>query len=119
MLCASLFSEPSAWIKDEGTMSERMRARLQLLAAATLFSTGGAGIKATAMSSWQVASFRSAAAAVALLVFMRADPPRWSRRAFTVGFAYAATMTLFVLGNKLTTAANTIFLQSTAPLYIL
>ena len=28
-------------------------------------------------------------------------------------------MILFVLGNKLTTAANTIFLQSTAPLYIL
>src|SRR6185503_18742800 len=33
--------------------------------------------------------------------------------------AYAATVTLFVLANKLTTSANSIFLQSTAPLYIL
>jgi len=36
-----------------------------------------------------------------------------------VGCGYAATMVCFVVANKLTTAANTIFLQSTAPLYIL
>ena len=36
-----------------------------------------------------------------------------------VGLAYAATMISYVVGNKLTTAANTIFLQGTAPLYIL
>jgi drug/metabolite transporter (DMT)-like permease len=36
-----------------------------------------------------------------------------------VGAAYAATMVLFVAANKLTTAANTIFLQATAPLYVL
>jgi drug/metabolite transporter (DMT)-like permease len=36
-----------------------------------------------------------------------------------VGVAYAGCLTLFVLANRLTTAANTIFLQSTAPLYIL
>jgi drug/metabolite transporter (DMT)-like permease len=36
-----------------------------------------------------------------------------------VGAAYAATLVLFVLANRLTTAANTIFLQSTAPLYLL
>ena len=36
-----------------------------------------------------------------------------------MGFAYAACLTLFVLANRLTTAANTIYLQSTAPLYLL
>ena len=36
-----------------------------------------------------------------------------------VGLTYAGTMILFVAANKLTTAANTIFLQSTAPLYVL
>jgi drug/metabolite transporter (DMT)-like permease len=36
-----------------------------------------------------------------------------------VGVAYGATTTLFVASNKLTTAANTIFLQSSAPLYLL
>ncbi|MEJ2188285.1 MAG: EamA family transporter, partial [Acidobacteriota bacterium] len=36
-----------------------------------------------------------------------------------MSIAYAATMILYVSANKLTTAANAIFLQSTAPLYIL
>ncbi len=35
------------------------------------------------------------------------------------GVVYAATVTLFVLSTKLTTAANAIFLQATAPLYLL
>ena len=36
-----------------------------------------------------------------------------------VAACYAATLVSFVLTNRLTTAANTIFLQSTAPLYVL
>ncbi len=36
-----------------------------------------------------------------------------------VGLAYAATLILFVLSNKLTTSASAIYLQSTAPLYVL
>lgn len=36
-----------------------------------------------------------------------------------VALAYAGTVILFSLANKLTTAANAIFLQSTAPLYLL
>jgi len=36
-----------------------------------------------------------------------------------LSLAYAATLVLFVLANKLTTAASTIFLQDTAPIYIL
>lgn len=43
----------------------------------------------------------------------------WTRRTWLIGLAYAATMILFVLANKLTTSANAIFLQSTAPLYLL
>jgi drug/metabolite transporter, DME family len=43
----------------------------------------------------------------------------WRPRALLVGVAYAATLVLFVSANKLTTAANTIFLQSTAPMYLL
>src|SRR3990172_9137079 len=93
--------------------------QLQLLAAAVLFSTGGAAIKACTLSSWQIASFRSVIAAVALFLLLPDARRRWTWRAVAVGAAYAATLMLFVLGNKLTTAANTIFLQSTAPLYIL
>lgn len=36
-----------------------------------------------------------------------------------VSMAFGVTLFLFVLANKLTTAANTIFLQSTSPLYLL
>ena len=94
-------------------------AALEVLAAALLFSTGGAAIKATTLDSWQVASFRSGVAAAALLALLPAARRNWSPRAVLVGLAYAATMVLYVAGNKLTTAANTIFLQSTAPLYLL
>ena len=100
-------------------MSTRPRARFQLAAAALLFSTGGAAIKAAEFTGWQVASFRSGVAALALLVMWPAARRGWSVRAVMVGFAYAACLTLFVLANRLTTAANTIFLQSTAPLYFL
>ena len=43
----------------------------------------------------------------------------WTWRTWLIGLAYAATMILFVIANKLTTSANAIFLQSTAPLYLL
>lgn len=94
-------------------------ARIRLVVAAILFSTGGAAIKATSMSAVQVASFRSIIAAFTLLLLIPAARRGWSWRAVIVGFAYAATLLLFVLANKLTTSANTIFLQSTSPLYLL
>lgn len=100
-------------------MNPLTRARLQVLAAALLFSAGGAGIKSCALTSWQVASFRSGVAALAVWLFMPAARRAWNRRVVLVAVPYAATVLLFVLANKLTTSANTIFLQSTAPLYIL
>lgn len=100
-------------------MTERGAGRVQLLAAALLFSTGGAAIKATALGAWQVAGFRSGVAALTFLLLFPAARRGWNARVLAVAAAYAATLILFVLANRLTTAANTIFLQSTAPLYIL
>ena len=93
-------------------------ARLQALAAALLFSTGGAGIKVEAFSSAQVSAVRSGIAALALLLWLRGRL-HWSWPAAGAGLIYAAMLTLFVAATKLTTAANAIFLQSTAPLYLL
>jgi len=93
--------------------------RLQVLGAALLFSTGGAAIKACSLGAWQVASLRSGIAALTLLLLIPAARRRWSWQSVLVGAAYAATMILFVAGNKLTTAASTIFLQSSAPFYLL
>lgn len=100
-------------------MTASTKARVQLIGAALLFSTGGAAIKAAAFTGWQIASLRSGFAAVALLLMAPGARRGWTRQAVLVGFAYAACLTLFVLANRLTTSANTIFLQSTAPLYLL
>lgn len=93
--------------------------RVRLVLAAVLFSTGGAIIKATTLSAWQVAAFRSGIAALTLLALLPAARRGWTWRTLIVGVAYALTLVLFVTANKLTTSANTIFLQSTSPLYIL
>ena len=98
--------------------SRHAAARLKLVGAALLFSTGGAAIKATTLTGWQVASFRSGIAAIAVLLLAPEARRGWSWRAVLVGVAYAATLVLFVTANKLTTSANTIFLQATAPLYM-
>ncbi len=94
-------------------------ARLRIVTAALLFATGGAAIKGTALSGWQVAGLRSGVAALALALALPAARRGWSRRSWLVGLGYAGTMICFVLANKLTTAASTVFLQATAPLYLL
>jgi drug/metabolite transporter (DMT)-like permease len=100
-------------------MTSLTRARLAILAAAALFSTGGAAIKAaTSFSSWQVACLRSAIASVALMLLIPAARRAWSWRMAGVAVAYATTLVCFVVATKLTTAANAIFLEDTAPLYL-
>src|ERR1700690_1221397 len=96
-----------------------MSPRLRIALAALLFSTGGAAIKAADFTPWQIASFRSGIAAIALLVAVPGARRGFGWRPALVGVAYAATLVLFVLANRLTTSANTIYLQSTAPLYVL
>ena len=103
----------------ERTKDAGLIPRLQVLAAAALFSTGGAGIKAVHLSGIQVASLRSGIAGLTLFLLLPAARRLPSRRSLAVSLAYALTMVLFVLANKLTTAASTIFLQDTSPLYVL
>jgi drug/metabolite transporter, DME family len=94
--------------------------RLQVVGTAVAFSTGGAAIKAADhMSGVQVACFRSAIAAVAIALFVPAARRGWTWRTLLVAVAFAATLILFVNANKQTTAANSIFLQETALIYIL
>jgi DME family drug/metabolite transporter len=94
------------------------RARWLVLAAAALFSTGGVAIKGCTLDAWKVASFRSGVAALVLALCVPAAR-RLSRGTLLVALAYAATVILFVQATKLTTAADAIFLQSTAPLWVL
>jgi drug/metabolite transporter (DMT)-like permease len=100
-------------------VNPRIANRLLLLATAFLFSTGGAAIKACSLGSWQVAGFRSGVASLAVFALVPAARRGLSWRVLPPAAAYAATLILFVTATKLTTAANAIFLQTTAPLYVL
>ncbi len=76
-------------------------------------------VKSSGLTSWQVASFRCGVAALTLWLLLPAARRRWSWRTLVVGACYAAMLVLYVLANKATTAASAVFLQSTAPLYVL
>lgn len=95
------------------------RARLDLVLAAALFSTGGAFIKSCALEPLQIAGLRSLVAAAFLLLVWPAARRGFAPRSLLFGALYATTMIAFVTANKLTTSANAIFLQSTAPLFVL
>jgi drug/metabolite transporter, DME family len=86
--------------------------------AAACFSTAGAAIKWCAFGGWQIAAFRALVAMIAIVLFIPQARRGWSRRVWLVGIGYAAAGLLFVLANKLTTAANTVFLQATNPLFV-
>ena len=93
-------------------------AHIYVVLAALLFATGGAAIKLSLLSNWQIAGLRSGIAATVLVALV----PAWRGfdiRALLVGVVFAVTMILFVTANTLTTATNAIFLQTTAPLYVL
>jgi drug/metabolite transporter, DME family len=100
------------------TAPGRLWPRLQLLAAAVLFSTGGAALKASSLDTWGVASLRAVLGAITVLALVPAARRGLSRGACLVAAAYALSGLLFVASNKATTAASSIFLQSTSPLYI-
>lgn len=96
-----------------------MSPRSKILAAAVLFSTGGAAIKFCGFGAWQLAAFRAAFATITILVVLPEARRGWTWRSGLVGVAYAATTLLYVQANKHTTAASAILLQSTSPLFIL
>ncbi|WNG40554.1 EamA family transporter [Archangium violaceum] len=96
-----------------------LRSRLYLLAAAVLWSTAGAAVKLSTLSAWQLASGRSLIAALVLALAIPAGRRLPSRRGLAASVAYAVTVVSFIIANKLTTSANAIFLQDTAPLYVL
>lgn len=100
-------------------MAASRLARAHIIVGALLFSTGGVAIKLSTMTGWQVAGFRCVVAAVCLLLLVPATRRGFTWRTALVGVPYAATLILYTLANKETTAANAIFLQDTAPLYLL
>ena len=96
-----------------------LKARVQLIFGALLFSTGGVAIKAATLTGWQVSCFRSLLGGLVIVLLIPRARQGWTWRSLVVAVPFATTFTLFTLANKLTTAANAMFLQETAPFYVL
>ena len=90
-----------------------------VLIAVLLWSTGGLFIKLTALDAYQVTFFRSLLAGITVLVVTRKSGLRINAFGVMCTAIYAILLFLFVWATKHTTAANAIFLQYTAPIYIL
>jgi DME family drug/metabolite transporter len=90
-----------------------------VLAAALLWSTGGLFIKWTTLSGLELSFGRSLFAAITVALFTRHEGFGINRLTAVASVLYAVLLLLFVLATKQTTAANAIFLQYTAPVYLL
>jgi len=97
--------------------ARRRRAIALAFLAGALWSLGGLLIKLVAWNPLAISGARSAIASLVLLAFIRKPRLTWSRIQISGAIAYAATVILFVAATKLTTAANAILLQYTAPVY--
>ena len=99
-------------------MPSRFLAPAQLLLVSLLWSLGGVLIKSMEWHPMAIAGGRSAIAIPAILACV--GWPRFSFSRVQIGgaLAYAGTVVFFVLATRLGTAANAIFLQYTAPIYV-
>ncbi len=91
---------------------------LLLLFIAFLWSLNGLFIKMVDWHPLAISSTRSFVAAAALLLYYRRLRLNWSYPQVGGAFTYSLTMVFFVVANKLTTAANAILLQYTAPMFV-
>ena len=92
---------------------------LFVLAAALLWSTGSLFIKSTPLGALELSFGRSLLAALTVAALTWREGFRLNFMTLVASVLYAALLVLFVVANKLTTAANAIFLQYTAPVYVL
>src|SRR5678816_4223019 len=90
-----------------------------VLLAVLLWSTGGLFIKLTTLDSFAVNCGRSLFAAIVVAAFTYKKGLRLDAFTLFTSILYAGTLSCFVYATKNTTAANAIFLQYTAPIYIL
>lgn len=86
--------------------------------AALIWSSGGVFIKLVDAPGFYIAATRSLVAGLFFLPFVKFNKIRWSFKLILLIFCYAYTLIGFVVANKLTTAANAIILQYTAPVWL-
>ena len=103
-------------------LPDHRKGLVYIIIAALLWSSSGLFIKVLTLTAFQISFFRFLVAACTILIILRyreRKPEfylRWTDAVCTL--CYALTVILFVIATKLTTAANAIFLQFTAPIYL-
>jgi drug/metabolite transporter (DMT)-like permease len=99
-------------------LTERGKAILFLALAAMLWSTAGVFVKALDWQPVSILGGRGLFTGIVFLLYLRRLPTKWSWWMVLAAGASIATQFLFITSTKLTTAANSIFLQYTAPIYV-
>jgi drug/metabolite transporter, DME family len=100
-------------------ISEHNKGIFAVFLTAILWSSGGLFIKLISLDAMQLSFFRCLIAAIVFALIFRKRVFRLNPLALLNALEYAAVLILFVIATKTTTAANAIFLQSTAPIYVL
>ena len=102
-------------------MDAKRKSILLMLLCATLWSTGGIFIKLIPWSPFVIAGWRSLISAGIVLLYFKVWKIRFrfNRRAVLIGLFMCGLFFCFVGANKLTTAANAIVLQFTAPVFLM
>src|SRR6476646_2785757 len=90
-----------------------------VLIAVLMWSTGGVLVKLTSLDAYQLTFLSSLFAALAVLILTRKSGLGLNLFGAITTVIYSTLLFLFVWATKHTTAANAIFLQYTAPIYIL
>ena len=95
------------------------RARLFILFAALLWSTGGAAVKVSGLTALQIAGGRALVAGLVMGLILPSARRGFRRPVLLAGAFHAANCILFVYANQHTTAGNVIFIQNIAPVWVL
>ena len=98
--------------------NNHLKAVLYLVLASILWSSGGVLIKLVNWNSIAIAGVRSGIAAIFMMFYLGKVKVKVTKVKLGGAIAYATTVTLFVVANKLTTSANAILLQYTAPIWV-
>ncbi len=94
------------------------RAVWLLLICVVLWSTSGVLIKESTLPAMAIVSGRSLLTAIVVALYIRRPRFTWSLAQVGGAVMQAATFVLFVLATQMTSAANAILLQYTAPLWV-
>ena len=84
-----------------------------------LWSSGGLLIKMTSVSGFEVNLGRCFFAAITIALLTKFKALKADKFTLLASVFYVGALSFFAVANKMTTAANAIFLQYTAPIYIL